>query len=227
MLNPKHKKYADRLRELIDEGGKAVKLEQPSRDGSTKSFQGEDKSQVIGWLTKSRNILEITFGLQSPHVRHFDALIPKYGLDHVSSSFYVYPFIGVLSGALSDLENGYLTGQEFFIAGEVFDSIMEQAKHLVQNNYKDPAAVLARVVLEDALKRIARAEGVDENQRASVINDELKKKGRFSQPLWRFIQGWLDIGNSAAHGKFDQYTQDDVVKMIEDIERFLVNEFRA
>ncbi len=120
-----------------------------------------------------------------------------------------------------------MLGQEFFIAGEVFDSILEQAKYLVQNSYKDPAAVLARVVLEDALKRIARVVGVDENQKASFINDELKKKGRFSQPQWRFIQGWLDIGNAAAHGKFDQYTQDDVVKMIDDVERFLVNEFRA
>ena len=227
MLNPKHTKYADRLRELIEEGGKVAKLEKPSSGGSRKYFHGEDKSLVISWLTKSRNILEITFGLQSPHIRHFDAVVPQYGLDHVSSSHEVYPFVGVLSGALSDLENGYLLGQEFFIAGEVFDSILEQAKHLIQNNYKDPAAVLARVVLEDALKRIARIEGVDENQKASVINDELKKKGRFSQPQWRFIQGWLDIGNSAAHGKFDQYTQDDVIKMIDDVERFLVNEFRA
>ena len=226
-MNPKHTKYADRLRELIEEGGKIAKLEKPSGDGSSKYFQGEDKGQVISWLTKSRNILEITFGLQSPHIHHFDAVVPKYGLTRVSSSYEVYPFVGVLSGALSDLENGFLLGQEFFIAGEVFDSILEQAKHLVQNNYKDPAAILTRVVLEDVLKRIARSEGINENQKASVINDELKKKGRFSQPQWRFIQGWLDIGNAAAHGKFDQYTQDDVVRLVDDVERFLVNEFRA
>lgn len=227
MLNPKYKKYADRLQELIEEGDRVAKLEKPSQSSSAKYFHNEEKKQVFSWLTKSRNILETALGAQSPHVRHFDAVIPKYGLDHVNSASEVYRFIGILAGALSDLENGYLLGQEFFIAGELFDTILEQAKHLAKNSYKDPAAVLARVVIEDSLKRIARSEGVDENQKASIINDELKKNGRFSQPQWRFIQGWLDIGNAAAHGKFDQYTQDDVVKMIDDVERFLVNEFRA
>jgi hypothetical protein len=227
MLNPKYSKIADRLRQLIEDGKKVANLEQPSYDGSSKYFQGDGKSQVISWVTKVRNILETAFGQQSPHLRHFDQVIPSGGINMIDYEYQLHPFIGVLSGALDDLENGYLLGQEFLVAGEVFDSILEQAKYLIQNNYKDPAAVLARVVLEDALRRIARVEGVDENQKASVINDELKKKGRFSQPQWRFIQGWLDIGNFAAHGKFDQYKQDDVVKMIDDVERFLVNEFRA
>jgi len=228
MLNPKYKKYADRITELIEEGNRLAGLETPSKYSDESYFQGQDKVQVVSWLTKIRNILEIVFGDASPQLRHFDLALPyNNGVNFVEHSYHIYPIVGVLSGALNDLENGYLLGQEFFIAGEVFDSILEQAKYLVQNDYKDPAAVLVRVVLEDSLKRIARSEGVAENQKASAINDELKKKGRFSQPQWRFIQGWLDIGNSAAHGKFDQYTQEDVVKMIDDVERFLVNEFRA
>jgi hypothetical protein len=203
-----------------------AKLERPS-SGGPPYIQDEGMIQVISWLTKARNILEVAFGSQSPHLRHFDNIVPQGGITNATRAYRIYPFIGVLEAALNDLENGFLTGQEFFIAGEVFDSILEQAKYLVQNSYKDPAAVLARVVLEDVLKRIARSEGVDDTQKASVINDEFKKKGRFSQPQWRFVQGWLDIGNAAAHGKFNQYTQDDVLKMIEDVERFLVNEFRA
>src|SRR6266508_2809063 len=225
MLNPKYARYADRFRELIEEGNKLVTLEKPSSVGSY--IQDADTIQVVVWLTKARNILEVALGSQGPHLRHFDNVMPDGGIANATHAYRIYPFVGVLSAALSDLENGYLTGQEFFIAIEVFDTILEQAKYLVQNNYKDPAAVLARVVLEDAMKRIARTQGIGEIQKASVINDELKKNGRFSQPQWRFIQGWLDIGNAAAHGKFDQYTQEDVVKMIDDVERFLVNEFRA
>lgn len=225
MMNPKYTRYAERLRELVEEGKRVAQLEKPSSVGPF--IQNAEKAQVLSWLTKGRNIMETALGNQSPHLRHFENLIPKSGISNVIHAHEVYDFVGVLEAALSDLENGFLTGQEFFIAGEVFDSILEQAKYLVQNNYKDPAAVLARVVLEDALKRIARTEGVDENQKASIINDELKKKSRFSQPQWRFIQGWLDIGNAAAHGKFGEYTEDDVIKMIEDVERFLVNEFRA
>jgi len=227
MLNPKNQRYAERIRELIEESNNLVGLETLSQYGSEPYFQGDNKVRVVSWLTKARNVLDVAFGSRSVHLNHFENSLPTGGINFVERSYHIFPFVGVLDGALSDLQGGYLLGQEFLIAGEVFDSILEQAKHLVHNNYKDPAAILARVVLEDALKRIARSEEVDENQKASVINDELKKKGRFSQPQWRFIQGWLDIGNSAAHGKFDQYTKEDVVKMIDDVERFLVNEFRT
>lgn len=227
MVNPKYERYAERFRILIEEGQRVASLESGSSTSDVVYFRDDAMIQVLSWLTKARNLLEVALGANSPHLNYFENALPQGGLNSIERAYHIYPLIGILSGALSDLEGGYLLGQEFFIAGEVFDSILEQAKYLVQNNYKDPAAVLARVVLEDALKRIARSEGVDENLKASAINDELKKKGRFSQPQWRFTQGWLDIGNAAAHGKFGEYGQGDVVKMIDDVERFLVNEFRA
>jgi hypothetical protein len=86
--------------------------------------------------------------------------------------------------------------------------------------------MLVRVVVEDALKRLARGEGFNENQKASALNDELRKIGKYPQSQWRFVQGWLDTGNAAAHGKFNEYTENDITKLIEDVERFLAAEFR-
>lgn len=224
MLNPKHQRYADRLHELIEEGKSVAKLEQPSSVGSY--IQGADEIRVQGWLTKVRNILEDVFGAQSVHVRHFQELLPRGGVGEVSHSYDIYPIVGLLTGASDDLEKGYLRGQEYLIAGEVFDSILEEAKLLAKSGYKDPAAVLARVVLEDALKRMARDEGIDENQKASIMNDELKKRGKYPQPQWRFVQAWLDIGNAAAHGRFSEYKEVDVANLIEGVESFLAAEFR-
>jgi len=224
MLNPKYQRYADRLRELIKEGQTLAKLEKPSSVGSY--IQDEDNARVQSWLAKTRNILEVVFGSKSPHLRNFEEVLPQYGIRHVQHSYDIHPIVGVLSGALDDLENGYFIGQEFFIAGEVFDSILEQAKYLNQTGYKDPAAVLARVVLEDALKRLARSEDIDDNQKASVINDELKKKDKYPQSQWRFIQAWLDIGNAAAHGKVNEYTSESVANLIDGIEHFLSTDFR-
>lgn len=224
MLNPKYQRYATRFGELIQEGENVAKLERPSSIGNF--IQDKDNIPLHAWLVNVSNIIETVFGSESPHFRHFKGLTPK-GVSHVSHSYDIHPIIGLLTGALDDLENGYLLGQEFIIASEVFDSVLGQAKHLVQNGYKDPAAVLARVVLEDALKRLARAEGIDDTQKTSRVNDELKKIGRYPQPQWRLIQAWLDIGNAAAHGKFSEYNDEDVEKLIEDIERFLAVEFRT
>jgi hypothetical protein len=112
------------------------------------------------------------------------------------------------------LNNGFLVGHEFIIAGELFDSVLDEAKILNKAGHKDVAAVLARVVLEDSLKKIARREKINDEQKISRINDDLKSHNYYTQPMWRQIQAWLDIGNSAAHGKFDQYTSEDVQKML-------------
>lgn len=227
MLNPKHQRYADRIRELIEEGKAVAKLEKASSSSFPDSIQRGDKIPLQAWLVKASNILETVFGSQSSHFRHFEKLMPR-GPQHIYNAGDVYPIVGVLSGALDDLENGYLLGQELLIAGEVFDSVLERAKYLNQTGYRDSSAVLARIVLEDALKRLARAEGIDDNQKATKINDELRKANRYPLPQWRLIQAWLDIGNAAAHpGGSNQYDEQNLKGAIEGIEQFLATEFRA
>lgn len=107
------------------------------------------------------------------------------------------------------------------IAAEVFNSILEQATELNDKGYKDPAAVLARVALEDTLKRIARAEGIDDDQKTSTVNNELRKARIYPKPQWRQIQAWLDVGNDAAHGNFGNYSQKDVDNLIQGVETFI------
>lgn len=223
MLSPKHKRYADRIRELMEEGQAVAKLERPS---GVRGFGPyiRDKAPLQAWLVKVNNILETAFGPNSPQMYHFQQFTTD--IADVAYSSEVLSIVGILTGALDDLEKGYLLGQEFLIAGEIFDSVLEQAKHLNRSGHKDPAAVLARVVLEDALKRIARGEGLDDNQRASQLNDDLRRIGKYPQPQWRLVQAWLDIGNAAAHGNFNEYNEEDVEGLIEDIERFLATEFR-
>ena len=223
MLTPKYKRYAERIKELVLEGQEISKLEKPSSVGSF--IQGADQIRVNAWNTNVRNIIETTFGKTSSQFYLLDKETND-GTKSLENDFDIYPIVGILQGAVSDLENGFLTGQEFIIAGDIFNDVLEQAKYLNQNNHKDPAAVLARVVIEDALKRIARVENVNDSMKASQINDELKKIERYAQPHWRQIQAWLDMGNAAAHGNFDQYSQNDVQRMIEDIERFLALELR-
>lgn len=222
MLNPKNQRYADRLHELVEEGNLVAQLERSSPASTGRFIQGKDNIRLNAWLTKSLNIIQNVFGTKSPQYHAFMEVLPPGGMRTISHSYEIYPITGVLDGSVNDLENGYLIGQEFLIAGEVFDSILEQAKELNKNNYKDPAAVLVRVVLEDALKRLSRNEGIDDSRKASILNDELKKVNFYPQNQWRFIQAWLDIGNDAAHGKFETYTRDHVDDMIKGVEQFVL-----
>jgi len=221
MLPPKQKRLAEHLRALIEEGKAVAALERRSADGTDYI---RDTVPLQAWLAKAANATETTFGPASPQLRHLRELMP-HGPRLVEHSYEVLAIVGLLSGSVEDLENGYLLGQEFLIAGEVFDNLLDQASRLHQLGYKDPAAVLARVVLEEALSRIARRERIDASLKASAMNDELRKVAAYGQPQWRQIQVWLDIGNLAAHGKFDQFVDKDALGMIEGISGFLASSF--
>ena len=220
MLQP----YAARMRKLIEEGAKVAALERRSRAGDY--IGQEDNIPLHAWLVRVTNIIQSALGAESPHTRHLKDLMPN-GPRLVQHSYEIFSIIGVLQGALDDLEGGYLRGTHFLLAAEVFDSILEQAQHLNQAGYKDPAAVLGRVVIEDALRRLAAEAGLDFSGTASRVNDDLKKAARYSQPQWRLVQSWLDIGNSAAHGKFEEYRAQDVEAMLEGIAKFLAAEFKT
>ncbi|HUU28896.1 MAG TPA: DUF4145 domain-containing protein [archaeon] len=216
MLNPKHERFAKRIRELIEEGKTVASLERPSEVGP----YIKEKIPLQSWLVKVKNIIFVIFGPSSVHQSELIALTKRY----VEHSYQVNAIIGFLCGALNDLENGFLVDQEQLLASEILDSLVEKARQLVGTGFKDAAAVLLRVVLEDALKRLARAEGISDSLTPSQINDELKKAGIYAQPRWRQVQSWLDIGNAAAHGKFDEYSDADVTRIASDIEGFIASE---
>lgn len=215
-LNPRQQRAAERIKALIAEGESVAALE---RDSAVGKYIQEYKP-LNAWLVKVENIVSTVFGTGSPQFR----LLSKATEHNVSRSYQVERLVGVLTGALDDLEGGFLIDQEHLIAGEIFDSVLEQARYLAKSGFKDPAAVLARVVVEDTLRRLAREVGLPDAGKAAALNDALKDKERYAKPQWRLVQAWLDVGNSAAHGKFDDYTDQIVLQMIDDIERFLAQE---
>jgi hypothetical protein len=184
-------------------------------------------ADLHAWVTKVENLLRTVFGEQSAHFLHYSKFAYDGDRVHLQRIQDVVPIIGILRGALDDLEKGFLARQEFIVSAALFDDLLAQAEHLCNSGYKDPAAVLVRVVVEDSLRRLARAASLDDTARAASINEELRRASRFTQPQWRMVQAWLDVGNSAAHGRFDQYTQGDVAKTIEDVKRFLASEYLA
>ena len=160
--------------------------------------------------------MDIAFGTGSHHFKYFEELTQL----RTVYIFQVERILGLLKGALSDLESGLLPNQDSLTEG--FDSVLDQTRHLCRSGHTDPAAMMARVVLEDALRKIAQQERVDSTQKAAKINDELRDCNKYGQPKWRQIRAWLDIGNAAAHGRFNEYDAEDINAMIEGIEHFLL-----
>lgn len=214
-------RIVDHLESLIAEGKRVAVLERPS--SYAPYIQGDDKIPLHAWLAQTKNVVAKVFGLEGEHYRHL-ADLTESSIEH---SYEVLPIVGLLEGCRNDLQGGFLNRQEVLLSAALFDNVLEQAEHLVAAGHKNPAAVLGRVVLEDALRRIAEEEGLDPTKKASALNDDLKRSGRYSQPQWRLVQAWFDVGNAAAHGDFDRFEASDVVRMLEEVRRFSARELGA
>lgn len=213
-MKDRYGRYLDRLDGLADEGRR---LASNTREVMKTTYLA-DNTGVQNWLVRVDNILNTVFGAESPHYQHFEAIAQSKAINRPREAEQI---IGILEGAKEDLEQGFLLSQEELVAGEVFDSVLEQAEHLSDRGYGIAAGVLGRVVLEDALKRLSSMGEIDQDQPAASLNQALRDSGVYGKPQWRQVQAWLDIGNSAAHGEIDDFTDRDIAEMLAGVGEFL------
>jgi len=138
--------------------------------------------------------------------------------------------LGILRAIQDQIKSGWVTTTRGIVSGEVFSDFLEMAEHLVGENYKDPAAVLAGGVLEEHLRFLSSAaslplediqKGKVVPRKADLLNAELKKANRYSVIDQKQITTWLSLRNNAAHGKYSEYTIEQVKFMIDGVRNFV------
>jgi len=172
------------------------------------------------WITSCQHILERTFGNESIYLKTYENL-----LNLGNQEAHITHGIALMEGAREEIEKGFLYKIEHLISADLFDSIIEQAEYLLKNGYKDVAAILGRVVVENTLKDIAKRENVNfpEDTKLAILNQILWQKGVYAKNVWRVIQAYVDLGNDAAHGHFEKYDQKSVQNMLNWIRETLLN----
>jgi len=109
----------------------------------------------------------------------------------------------------------------------MFSDLLEIACELHESGYKDVAAVQAGTALELHLRLFAakhNIETVTEKNRskgAGNLNEELKKTGLYPLIEQHDVTAMLVTWNAAAHGKFDEYSADEVGELISGVREFV------
>lgn len=129
-----------------------------------------------------------------------------------------------------EIRNGWLTSLKQLVTAEVFSNFMEMAEHLLDEGYKDAAAVMIGSVLEEHLRQLCVVHKVETHilkgtdsvaKKAAVINDDLKKAGAYGPIQQKEVTAWLGTRNSAAHGHYGDYTITEVKLMYQGVLNFL------
>lgn len=174
------------------------------------------------WETACLHIMKRTFGEDS---LYFDKLRYDALGSWLDDEANLTHGVALMEGAREEIQSGFLYKLEHLISSDFFDSITEQAEYLLKSGFKDVAAILGRVVIENTLKDLGKKESiaVPEKIKLTALNDLLFKEGVYVKNIWRTTQAQIDIGNDAAHGDFDEYTERSVESMLSWIRETLLN----
>jgi len=174
------------------------------------------------WGTSCLNLLERVLGSTSVHCRNFETLFPEF---HNYSP--VTQALGVLRAAKDDYEQGFLFDTRSLIEAEVFDDFLDQAEHLLNAGYYQPAAVVIGSVLEDGLRKLCAKHEIPLSARPKLdtMNADLAKRGVYNKLTQKRVTTLADVRNKAAHGEWDQFTRDDVEDMLRNVRQFMETHF--
>ena len=137
---------------------------------------------------------------------------------------------GILKAIKDEINGGWLFTIKGVVSAEIFADFMEMADYLLSEKYKDPAAVMAGSVLEEHLRQLCLKNNIPietikeeraVSKKADLLNSELASTGVYNKLDQKSITGWLDLRNRAAHGKYDEYTQQQVELMLQSVRDFI------
>jgi hypothetical protein len=135
--------------------------------------------------------------------------------------------MGILGAIRDAYASGYMQTLEELVHADLFADFLEMADELLQNGYKDPAAVITGSVLEEHLRKLASKHGVDAEKadgspkKADTLNAELCKAGAYNKLEQKNVTAWLDLRNKAAHGHYRDYDKAHVESLVRDVRAFM------
>jgi hypothetical protein len=133
-----------------------------------------------------------------------------------SDSYVLQYLMGIVEALRHDYVDGGLAPIQELVRAEVFDDFLGMSEHLLEQGYKDPAAVLVGSVLEQHLRKLCDRAAIPtflsdgKPKKADALNSELATKDVYSKSDQKSVTSWLGLRNDAAHGHYDKYTSEQV-----------------
>ncbi len=210
-------KVLQRINVLVEQG------EEVKRTLSNEEVDSELSAQ---WATSTISFVSRIFGSDSIYVQHLNesrVVSQPWRYDYFEKAF------AILNAVKDDLENDALFKVKTLIEAEMFDDFLEQAEHLYSKKYHQPAAVVAGAVLEDGLRKLCVRNGIELGDKPKLdwMNSQLSNTNNnvYNKLQAKNIVYLADIRNNAAHGKWEDFTKEDVDKMLKGVRVFMVEHF--
>jgi hypothetical protein len=212
------KRIQTEIASLVHSGLLLLRKAQSSPD----ALDGENLIELTTWITRLGQLVRRLYGESSQHFHTYSSALSTthfYSL-HSSWNAHFAQMVGVARAIQHDMDNGLLANFKSLIQADVFSDFLEMGEYLLNEGYKDAAAVIIGSVLEDCLRKLAESNGVALNNDSGKpltidpLNSELAKQDVYSKLVQKQITSWAHIRNKAAHGEYSEYSREQVQMML-------------
>lgn len=198
-----------RINQLIDKGKLTLST---TREGG---FGGKivDRDQYFGFRSAGLSFISNMLGKEHAYYQEFEKSLYNTDVQMIKSG------ISVLLSIKEEIEQGWLISIKQLITAEVFSDFLDMSNYFLDEGYKDPAAIMIGSVLEEHLRQLCANHSVDVTvlkgtdivpKKADLLNADLVKAGAYGILEQKSVTAWLDLRNKAAHGKYSEYTIEQV-----------------
>ena len=183
-----------------------------------------DATKFLELKSGALSFIHLTFGEEHPYFKQLTSVTQKIG------SYETRQALGILTAVKNDLEGGWLVSTRALLSAEIFADFLDMAGYLLSENYKDAAAVMIGSVLEEHLRQLCLANGIDTEvvhpdkavpKKADALNADLAKLAVYNKLDQKAVTTWLDLRNKAAHGHYNDYTRGQVDMMLSGVTEFM------
>jgi len=184
-------------------------------------YEGSE-ADAVRLVTKLHDVILRFAPPGSAYLKKCDEIVGKQWAD----SYKADSLKGIVEALKDAYSNGALQSVGELVRGELFSDFLDMASYLLQEGFKDAAAVIAGSALENHLRNLCKKVGVpvlkpDQSpKKADTLNGDLKTANVYGLLESKNVTFWLDLRNNAAHGHYSKYAAPQVELLISGLREF-------
>ena len=182
-----------------------------------------DLAEVRAWRLSAVTVLR-AIDHDGHHHKEFQGITEENGRNFMDAPYKVQQQVAVLKSLRDDFDGGFLSDVRGLIRAEVFTDFIDQAQHLLDEGYWQPAIVIVGAILEDHLRKLCAKHPtvkLTAKPKLDTMNADLVKIGEYNVLTQKRVTWLADIRNKAAHGKWSDLKHSDAEEMVLGVQGFL------
>jgi len=195
------------------------------------SIEGFELVRISMWVTRIGNIITNLYGATSQYYKNYQATISRsqFYLIHSNNYKQISIMAGIIRSIQHDFQNNLIGSIRKVLQADIFSDFLEMSEYLLNEGYKDAAAVIIGSVLENTLRKLAEENGIvtiksnGKPLTLEPLNMELSKLDVYDKLTQKQITSWGHLRNKAAHGHYAEYQKEQVQMMLMFVQQFSGN----